>query len=737
MGAHTLFASLIACLAALVVGAGCGPKGPGIADDDVDAATGSDGAAGPCDTDADSDGDCIPDGVEGCLAMPPPDRDGDTLADHLDFDSDGDGISDLLEAGATCADPRDTDDDGTPDHLDTDSDNDGVEDADEDRNGDGVPGSCSLQCSAPSHCPATAYCARPDDGVGLGVCVELACLDGETDPRGSDTDGDGVPDLQEGTFICNAQTVTNPFGLKPIKYVDAATTSYVAANWRIALDLAATEGLPSIMNPTQLDSAFTFDMIEPDAQVAGFLVSRPAAASSAVNEIGSLLLNLESSPLVASVAVRSSGTNTMSLDGFETVLEAQLEVTTTAMVEGPDVREIVTAAALARPISEVTFPAPGWVGTPDNRFIVSVQSIRRNSAVQTLFVGGVARATRAAEPPRKTSVHHSDFSNGTGVAQSANGEERECEQFLANRQAKADIIFVVDESGSTSDDRMRIASNATLFFNRAVAAGLDFRVAVTDMDNAKMGIFASRQAGGTGDRWLLPGERPQFELDILDPSGPDAADGGTEHGLTQGRAAIMRHLPRNNADPQRIREDAKLVVIYVTDEKAEEVEDEGILAEGNLEPSAAQQAQIDALVAPYIADFLDNDASAHLIAEPLPFSDVCSGGGAEHAYGYYELVNATGGQIGSICQVDLSATIDALIDDIIGGSSPIVLGTFPISASITVSRDGVPVARSRESGFDYRGSSNAIVFYNQPFVPSMPSEIVVSYRRWREQVPVE
>ena len=116
---------------------------------------------------------------------------------------------------------------------------------------------------------------------------------------------------------------------------------------------------------------------------------------------------------------------------------------------------------------------------------------------------------------------------------------------------------------------------------------------------------------------------------------------------------------------------------------------------------------------------------------------MCSGGGAEHAYGYYEVVNATGGQIGSICQLDLSATIDALIDDIIGGSSPIVLGTFPISASITVSRDGIPIPRSRESGFDYRGVSNSIVFYNQPFTPAMPSEIVVSYRRWREQVPVE
>jgi hypothetical protein len=323
------------------------------------------------------------------------------------------------------------------------------------------------------------------------------------------------------------------------------------------------------------------------------------------------------------------------------------------------------------------------------------------------------------------------------VAVSMNGEEVECEQFVVDRQAKADIIWIIDESGSTIDDRERIAANASIFFDKAVAAGLDFRVAITDMDDAKDGIFASRQAGGTGDRWLLPSEQTQFEADVNDPSGPDAADGGTEHGLTQGRAAIMRHLPRNNADPQMIREDAKLVVIYVTDEKAEEVEDAAIMGEGNLEPTTAQQAQIDALVASYIADFNTNDATAHLIAEPLPYSDVCSTGGAEHAVGYYEIVNATAGQLGSICQIDLGATIDALIDDIVGGASPLTLSTYPISASIAVTKDGVPIPRSRETGFDYRGSANSIIFYNQQFDPATPSEIVVSYRRWFDQIIID
>jgi hypothetical protein len=719
-------------LSALAAGCGVPPREQPA----PDAMPGSD-AAPPCDPLADDDGDCIANGIEGCQQQPPRDTDGDVSYDYLDGDADNDGLVDRNEAGASCADPRDTDSDGTSDFQDVDSDNDGVNDEDEDRNGDGVIGTCSLHCANASQCPSSSYCSLPLDSAGLGTCVSLACTAGETDPHNGDSDGDGRRDNVEGTSICNPSSLMNPFGLKPIKYVDSMTTAYPMSNWRLALDVAAVEGVPSIANATTLNAAYTFDFIEPNAKVAGFLASRTAAANSPVSEIGTLVVNLQSAPFISDVVLRVSGTNTTSLDNFETVIGATIELTTSSQLDVTAVREIVTSAALARPLSDVTFPDPGWVGTGDTKFIVAVQSIRRSEAVQTLFVGGVARKVNADDLTRKTGFHLNDLSNGTGIAVSGNGEEVECEQFVISKQAKADIIWVVDESGSMGDDRQRIANNASTFFQKAVAAGLDFRIAVTDMDNAKNGIFASRQVGGTGDRWLLPTEQAAFEANVLDPSGPDAGDGGTEHGITQARAALDRHLPRNDADPQMVREGAALVIIFVSDEKAEEVEDAGILGEGNLQPTPAQQTQIDALVAPFITELNANDVKVHLIAEPLPFAPTCSDSGAEHGYGYYELVNATGGQLGSICQLDLSATIDALIEDIIGGASPVNLAKFPISASVSVSRDATPLNRSRVDGFDYRGATNAISFYNQVFTPAMPSEIVVSYRRWAQQGPIQ
>lgn len=154
------------------------------------------------------------------------DTDGDGVPDHLDLDSDNDGITDLVEAGhlqrdvngdgiidgdasffgqnglfnVLASDPDaadafenysrfDVDEDGVPDHDDLDSDNDGINDVAEanfnqfDSNGDG----------------------RIDDGLGNPPVVGVTGLAPMLDPTLTkvaiplppDTDIDGVPDWHD------------------------------------------------------------------------------------------------------------------------------------------------------------------------------------------------------------------------------------------------------------------------------------------------------------------------------------------------------------------------------------------------------------------------------------------------------------------------------------------------------------------------------------------------------------
>jgi len=127
---------------------------------------------------ADTDGDSIPDEVEGFAERV--DTDGDGTPDYQDTDSDGDGIPDRDEAGDDGTMPRDSDLDGTPDFQDTDSDNNGYPDAEEgtgDFDLDGIPD----------------YADVDDDN---DLARDRDELDGVLDPP-LDTDGDGFPNYRD------------------------------------------------------------------------------------------------------------------------------------------------------------------------------------------------------------------------------------------------------------------------------------------------------------------------------------------------------------------------------------------------------------------------------------------------------------------------------------------------------------------------------------------------------------
>lgn len=664
-------------------------------------------------------------------------EDGDLPPCNPNLDSDGDGILNGVE---DCAEPsRDTDGDGTPDYLDDDSDGDGVEDGHEDTNGDGMIGSCATTCVDDGMCPEGMHCSLPIDfasGASIGVCVDAECLDGELDPHSGDTDGDGVDDDDEGNWVCRPATEDNPEGLKPIRYVDSADLGVAAANWRIAVEVDATDGLVAVTGAGPLESAYVIDLPQPVAQVAGFLVTRAPVAGETDAPTASASGTVRVASVAAASVMRASGTRNQSLDGDDTVL-ATIMVLNLADTDATALRDAVVGALLGRAPGELTIPPVGWMGATATQFAVVFQTVYRADPPQVLYMGAVAPLSEFDDLTRATGFHMDDLANGTALTVSQNGEAIECEQFLVAEVPKADIIWVLDESGSMDDDRDNVAANATSFFQKAVLAGLDFRVGVTDMDDGNGGRFAARNgASTTGDRWLGPTEQALFEQNVADPSGPDPGDGGNEHGLTNGMAAINRHLPRSESDAARFRVGAQIVTIYVTDEHPDEIEDAGILAEGNALATPAEKAEISVFVQPYVQQFIDNDGIAHLIGIPEA-TPGCSGGGGEISYGYVDLVTALGGQFGSICQSDLGPTMDAIIDDIIGAASPIVLAYVPISATIAVARDNVAVPRSRSFGWDYRASSNSIVFNNMPFDPNSPSEVIVSYRRWEEQVPIE
>lgn len=176
--------------------------------DSVEGSEDSDGDGIPNLADRDSDNDGIPDILEAGGR----DMNGDGVADDL-TDTNGNGLADIYEAatGGTALTLIDTDGDGFPNVRDLDSDGDGISDLIEaggvDADGNGRVDDATdsdhdgLADSVDNSKPGMHALARPDsDGDGTVDGLD-SDSDGDgisdRDERVADSDGDGIPDYKD------------------------------------------------------------------------------------------------------------------------------------------------------------------------------------------------------------------------------------------------------------------------------------------------------------------------------------------------------------------------------------------------------------------------------------------------------------------------------------------------------------------------------------------------------------
>lgn len=735
-----------------------------------------------CDVTADRDGDTISNGDEGCECLM--DTDGDQIPNYEDRDSDGDGIPDEIEAGDDDLStfPVDTDGDGIPDFLDRDSDDDGVLDGDEDRNGDGELGNCEEQpvaCSGSCQDPES-YC-HPN----LGICVNPECLDGETDPHIPDTDGDGVLDGDESTFICNDTGEFNE-GRKPVQY-----QTHQRALFQIAIEVDASYMDVDPQSPAPAEGAGAFDMTDPEHSFAGFVASRPSVDESLHLELTDFINDLRA---IGDVTTLAGGSATQSHALKDQIINVTLRLTMSSSTDPGSIRNQILGVVLERGMGE--FPSlPNTSFTASSTtFNVSLM-LQRSEQGRTVFMGGVA-TYGDWESKDQVAFHLNDSAGGACLAEAGDSTEQECEQYLA-RSPTADIIWVVDASGSMNDDQQNLSQASSDFLTVAAAHGLNWRMCVVDM-TAENDATCCTDTDESGDRWLTagnPGDADRFRNCIMDPAGAQSSSGGVESGLVQMEKAIDAHNPPTQDSDKYFRPEAAKIVFFMTDECAESVTQRDLCPDvpdgpddchyfigcmendmagcqdvmmnpthvmncqsqpdywndpdcadvyycmGDTSEDAWDPIACDPLIAPYKEVAEQNDVIAYGLAILASDPESCSeDSGTSPPIGYQQVIADTGGILASLCQDDLSTTMELMIEDMAGASSPLFLDHTPIPVSLAVaierkdsqnptqtSFEAIP--RSRTSGFRYKASSNRIVLVDQP-MDYPPYEVVVSYERW-------
>lgn len=268
--------------------------------------------------------------------------------------------------------------------------------------------------------------------------------------------------------------------------------------------------------------------------------------------------------------------------------------------------------------------------------------------------------------------------------------------FNQDETVDVDILFVVDNSGSMSSNQTNLKNNFEAFMNAFVSAGVSYQIAIITTDDSNF--------VGPVINSVTPDPLIEFNNQV---------DSIGTRGSAQEKGLWFAHESTTTGDassPEFMRSDARLVIVYVSDEPDRS---SNIYGGGG----SSTMTHTD-----YTASLLALKSStslivAHAIAGDYP-GGCTANGSAEFGEGYYEVVRDLGGTFMSICSEDWSITMDTLARD------SIMMSGFPLTEKAIEATIQVKVNGTTSSSWRYEEDSNTIVF---DIVPVEGSDIEISY----------
>ena len=264
--------------------------------------------------------------------------------------------------------------------------------------------------------------------------------------------------------------------------------------------------------------------------------------------------------------------------------------------------------------------------------------------------------------------------------------------FTQDTLLPVDVLFVIDNSGSMSSNQASLASNFDTFINMFVTSGVDFHLAFITTDSSDF----------VGD---------MITSSTVDPIGEaisQITSIGT-HGSPHEKGLEMSYnatLPSGDAGPgsEFLRSDAKLVVIYISDEDDFSTVVNPITTELQFRSVKSSGSLV----------------VAHAVAGEVPYG--CNtNGGAQAGFDYDDIVARLSGTFLSICTTDWGTPMETLARDSISEDA-FYLSKRPIESTIAVYVDGV-----QSYDWVYDEATGAIVF---GISPPQGATIDVSYGVW-------
>ena len=268
----------------------------------------------------------------------------------------------------------------------------------------------------------------------------------------------------------------------------------------------------------------------------------------------------------------------------------------------------------------------------------------------------------------------------------------------------ADILFVVDNSGSMGDEQTKLGNSFNTFINWLIGGEVDYHVAITTTDMDATGAQGAFVSSGTNPK-ILDASTPNVASVFAQNANVGTVGSGDEKGLAAASTALSSSLLAG-ANAGFLRPEARLYVVWVTDE---EDSSSGTPASHQNAIIAAKGGDPDQV---YFAAIAGPDSL-------FDFSCLDASPGTR----YIDIIEATGGLRGSICDADFGVTLQDLAFEVTANGGTFPLTEIPDVTSIQVLVDGIPQATTT---WIYSASANAVQFV-PGYEPAGGASVTVSY----------
>ncbi|MDG1479680.1 MAG: hypothetical protein P8R54_08815 [Myxococcota bacterium] len=309
--------------------------------------------------------------------------------------------------------------------------------------------------------------------------------------------------------------------------------------------------------------------------------------------------------------------------------------------------------------------------------------------------------------------------------------------FYQSATDMVDILWVIDNSLSMSDEQAEVASKFGEFIESIEATGLDFHVGVitTDMESTEIG-----RGQLLGDPTYLTRDDDDYIAAFQDRIQVGIQGSDREKGLDAAITALTEPIV-SSSNAGFLRDGAVLSIIFVSDEN--DCTDRGAL-DGYDEATACYEYSEDLvpifdLIEEYDAIKPDEDRTLISAIVGPEITENC--GGAVPGFRYQTMADAFGGITGNICQSSFSDIMERLGLQASGMLSSFQLTYFAVEDTLEVyindtsvpgeqvELDGetwVQISEDTTNGWSY-DETYALIYFHGDAVPPREATIKVDY----------